>query len=222
MFLCDVPQRPLHMEPGLEGHIVYTTHEYDWYKNSVQSMYEFGQALCGLSVIYVGLLLILSLALLAISHACPVMTLPRRRLRCWPRLRGLYVEVALAVLSMAAFLLSLLVIGRAVIDPCQPGEIHVVSFPLLVISPLWLLGLVFSARLSCVLLRTYRPVVTPDNDEEKPIPVAPERVGEDGIEMPELNYVEGDAPQNLNIIAAQGKEPPRAVLERKGAAVAVP
>ena len=38
MFLCDVPQHPLHMEPGLKGHIVYTTHEYDWYKNSIQTM----------------------------------------------------------------------------------------------------------------------------------------------------------------------------------------
>ena len=26
------------MEPGLEGHIIYTTHEYDWYKNSIQTL----------------------------------------------------------------------------------------------------------------------------------------------------------------------------------------
>ncbi|CAE7267112.1 unnamed protein product [Symbiodinium pilosum] len=34
MFLCGVPQHPLHLEQGLEGHIIYTTHEYEWYTNS--------------------------------------------------------------------------------------------------------------------------------------------------------------------------------------------
>eukprot|EP00405_Crypthecodinium_cohnii_P036446 CAMPEP_0206546504 /NCGR_PEP_ID=MMETSP0325_2-20121206/12750_1 /ASSEMBLY_ACC=CAM_ASM_000347 /TAXON_ID=2866 /ORGANISM="Crypthecodinium cohnii, Strain Seligo" /LENGTH=556 /DNA_ID=CAMNT_0054045651 /DNA_START=318 /DNA_END=1988 /DNA_ORIENTATION=+ len=31
MFLCDVPQQPVHLAGSLAGHVVYTTHEYDWY-----------------------------------------------------------------------------------------------------------------------------------------------------------------------------------------------
>ncbi|CAE6931190.1 unnamed protein product [Symbiodinium sp. CCMP2592] len=223
MFLCDVPQRPLHMEPGLEGHIIYTTHEYDWYKNSIQTLYESGQILCGFFAACGALLLVVSLATVLYSAARQVAIVPRRRLCCWPKLRGLYFEVALAMLFVAAFLLSLLVVAREVMDPCQSGELHVVSFPTLVILPLWLVGLLFSGRLSCLLLRTFRPVSAIAMDEEKPSPVSPDRVGgrEVGIEMSELNRVEGDTPQNLNIMTDQGKEHLQYALNQKRASVVV-
>lgn len=223
MFLCDVPQRPLHMEPGLEGHIIYTTHEYDWYKNSIQTLYESGEILCGFFAAYGALLLVVSVATVLFSVARQEAILPRRRLCCWPKLRGLYFEVASAMLFVAAFLVSLLVLPRAVMDPCQSGELQVVSFPTLVILPLWLLGLLFSGRLSCLLLRTFRPVSAIAMDEDKPSPVSPESVGgmEVGIEMSELNRVEGATPQNLSIMADQGKEHLQYALNHKRAGVIV-
>ena len=83
------------------------------------------------------------------------------------------------MLTAALFLISLLIVGRAVMDPCQahdqrngaekvatdacdcctwqPGEIAMVSFPTVVIFPLWVLALFCVMRLSFLLLRAVRP-----------------------------------------------------------------
>lgn len=36
MYLCRVPSYPLHLQPEFQSHIIYTSHEYDWYVSPPQ------------------------------------------------------------------------------------------------------------------------------------------------------------------------------------------
>eukprot|EP00931_Biecheleriopsis_adriatica_P012509 TRINITY_DN113671_c0_g1_i1.p1 TRINITY_DN113671_c0_g1~~TRINITY_DN113671_c0_g1_i1.p1 ORF type:complete len:626 (-),score=77.98 TRINITY_DN113671_c0_g1_i1:94-1926(-) len=62
MFLCGVPEKPLHMDPLLRYHVVYTSHEYDWYLDDIQHMQKASFWLC-------------SAHLVLVSSACTLMCL---------------------------------------------------------------------------------------------------------------------------------------------------
>ena len=196
-FLCDVPSYPLHLEPGREGHIVYTTHEYDWYNSSVQNMYMVGQNLCGFFAAFVGLQLLLSLAVLVIARfTYKSKAVPGKRVRCFPRLRGSCFETLLALVATSAFLLCLLFVGQLVMNPCEAVGVALVSFTTMVVLPLWLLGLVCSVRLSCVLLGTLRPTAEPQA----------EKALEGPVELPECNRSGDELPEGSQKAQQRGKE----------------
>eukprot|EP00928_Gymnodinium_smaydae_P045248 TRINITY_DN30181_c0_g1_i1.p1 TRINITY_DN30181_c0_g1~~TRINITY_DN30181_c0_g1_i1.p1 ORF type:complete len:726 (-),score=50.92 TRINITY_DN30181_c0_g1_i1:133-2220(-) len=46
MFLCDIPQHPLHLDPALIGHLVYTAHDYSWYSSDLSVQHRIGARHC--------------------------------------------------------------------------------------------------------------------------------------------------------------------------------
>ena len=160
-------------------------------------MYMVGQNLSGFFAAFVGLQLLLSLAALVIARfTCKSKALPGKRARCFPRLRGSCFETVLALVVTSAFLSCLLFVGQLVMNPCEAVGVVLVSFTTMVVLPLWLLGLVCSVRLSCVLLGTLRPTAEPQA----------EKALEGPVELPECNRSGDELPEGSQKAQQRGKE----------------
>ncbi|CAJ1449668.1 unnamed protein product [Effrenium voratum] len=193
MYLCDVPRYPLHMEPALQGRLIYTAHEYDWYLSPAQTLQE-----------SVRVANIVELALLLLSIAMALACAPKfGRLRfgkSWAK------QAVLAMVCVSSFLCAELALPELV-GPCGqvPSEV-VVSGALFL---LWLPGAFFTVRLPWLLLLQLRArQEVPSSAPSSPLPTpkdteaAPDRLGVHG-EMQAM-YVEGPP----EVEAPRGHQPP--------------
>ncbi|CAE8610416.1 unnamed protein product [Polarella glacialis] len=171
MFLCDVPQHPLHLAvPELRGHVVYTTHEYWWYNSDLGTQRIIGRPLC------IALLAVLGGSLSTLVSFLSLLVLFRGRLQARPLLSRriqfvlsclgfcsspgccrrcfrycrccdqLVCKMLAAVVPTVIFLLAL-VLGRYYTHSCRnthfPGLIQAVIF----LGPSWLLSVIFWLQL---------------------------------------------------------------------------
>eukprot|EP00435_Cladocopium_sp_Y103_P042631 s501_g11.t2 len=161
MYLCRVPAYPLHLQPEFQSHIIYTSHEYDWYLSPPQflqtravnaSMFFL---LCFFAT-SAALLLLVPLALMV----CKQQAIQGSRVGCCRgRVRrcmrcSVMLQALAAVVWVALFHALLFLLGRALADPCGKTDFTAS----IIFGLLWLPGFCLSLRLPWLLLSQLLPL----------------------------------------------------------------
>jgi len=218
MYLCRVPAFPLHMQPEFQSHIIYTSHEYDWYLSPPQFLQ---MRVLNASLFFLLAFLVSALGALAFSmrkQCCQAQLRLRRPQRCW-RLVGcctLKLQVVAAALCVALFYLSVFFLGNVLADPCGKSDF----WAFIVFFLLWLPGFLLSMRLPWLLFSHLWPkepepcedpkqVCEPNDSCERHGAILPC----DDAEMAELNEgvtvernaIEGELPIEVDELQPEGQ-----------------
>lgn len=202
MYLCRVPAYPLHLQPEFQSHIIYTSHEYDWYLSAPQFLQ---MRAVNASMFFLQCFFATSAALLLLVPLALMLCKPQAfgsRVGCcrtprWMRCTVM-LQVLVAVVWVALFHSLLFLLGRVVADPCGKTDFAAS----IIFGLLWLPGFCLSLRLPwLLLLQLLPPAVAADAPSQATAPPTPSTapdsctaearhaavLGCDDAEMAELN-----------------------------------